>query len=112
MPTVKKLLSWTGIFIIAVFFWLITFNSFNEWWIVKVIEDTEAYPWGAISDNPWYYRHPDLYSTVMLAQGISMLIPLTILTRYIIKRQKNKAVYPIVGCFVIFIAIIINGLIS
>lgn len=108
----KNLLFWTATILTTLFFGLLSFIAFSEWWIVKVKNQTDAYPWGPVNENPWYYDNPDIYSTVMLTEGIAFTFAVTILVTQIIKTNKTGVLYSIMLCFGLFLLMIINGAIK
>jgi hypothetical protein len=87
----------------------LTFISYNEWWTIKVKKQIGLYLWGPSNENPWYYDNPDLYATVMLAEGIIFTIGLTILTTQIIKARKKGVLLTLLFCFGLFVLTMING---
>lgn len=109
MTTTKNIIFWAGTILATAFFGLLTVLSFSEWWTVKIKKQTDNYPWGPINENPWYYGTPNLYSSVMLAEGILFTIALTVLARQLIKKDKTNILYTLLVCFGLFIAILING---
>ena len=109
MTTTKNIIFWTGTTLATAFFGLLTVLSFSEWWTVKIKKQTDNYPWGPINENPWYYDTPNLYSSVMLTEGILFTIALTVLARQLIKKDKTKILYTLLVCFGLFIAMLING---
>ncbi|MFD2035494.1 hypothetical protein ACFSKL_11875 [Belliella marina] len=86
--------------------------SLSEWSTVKVKKQTDGYPWGPINENPWYYDNPEIYSTVMLTEGIIFTIALTILAIQIIKAKKKDILYALMVCFGLFILMLVNGAIK
>lgn len=112
MTTPKNILFWTGTTLATLFFGLMTFVSYNEWWTVKIKKQTSGYPWGPINENPWYYDNPDIYSTVMLTEGLVFTVALTILGTQIIKAKKTGVLYALMLCFGLFVLMIINGTIK
>lgn len=109
MTTPKNILFWTGTTLATLFFALLTIMSFSEWWTIKVKKQTSDYPWGPINENPWYYDNPDIYSTVMLTEGLVFTVALTILTIQILKASKKGIFYSLMLCFRLFVIMIING---
>jgi len=109
MTTTKNILFWTGTILSFAFFGLLTFGMFDEWWTVKIKKDIENYPWGPINENPWYYDNPNLYSIVMLTEGIFFTVALSVLARQLFKRDKTKILYALMFCFGLFGLMYING---
>jgi len=112
MTTPKNILFWTGTTLATMFFGLLTLMSLSEWWTVKIKKQTSNYPWGPVNENPWYYDNPEIYSTVMLTEGLVFTVALTILTTQIIKVNKKGILYSLMLCFVLFVLMIINGTIK
>lgn len=112
MTTPKNILFWTGTTLATLFFGLLTFMSLSEWWTVKIKKETGSYPWGPVNENPWYYDNPEIYSTVMLTEGLVFTVALTILTTQIIKVNKKGILYSLMLCFGLFVIMIINGTIK
>lgn len=100
---------WTVTTLGTVFFGLITFLSYSEWWTVKVKKQTEGYPWGPVNENPWYFGNPEIYSTVMLIEGIAFTVALVILTIQLIKAKKTGVLYSLLLCTALFILMLVNG---
>ena len=112
MTTPKNILFWTVATLAKLFFGLMTFVSYNEWRTVKIKKQTSGYPWGPVNENPWYYDNPDIYSTVMLTEGLVFTVALTILGTQIIKAKKTGVLYALMLCFGLFVLMIINGTIK
>lgn len=109
MKTLKDIFFWAGTILASVFFGLFTFASFSEWWLVKVEKHTRGYAWGPVNENEWYYANPNVYSTVMLIDGIIFTMALIILLRQIIKKDKTKILYALMACSALFILMMIMG---
>ena len=112
MTTPRNILFWTGTTLATLFFGLLTFMSLNEWWTVKIKKQTSSYPWGPVNENPWYYDNPEIYSTVMVTEGLVFAVALAILTTQIIKVNKKGILYSLMLCFGLFVIMIINGTIK
>lgn len=112
MTTPKNILFWTGTTLATLFFGLLTFMSLSEWWTVKVEKQTGGYPWGSVNENPWYYDNPEIYSTVMLTEGIVLTVAFTILAIQIIKAKKKGILYSLMVCFGLSILMLVNGAIK
>ncbi|MEB2783145.1 hypothetical protein [Algoriphagus persicinus] len=108
----KNILFWIGTGLAILFFGMLAVVSYSEWWTIKVKKHTSGYPWGSINDNPWYYDNPEIYSTVMLTEGIVFTIALAILTTQIIRAKKSRILYSLLLCFGLFILMILNGTIK
>lgn len=108
MKNTKNIIFWTGTTLATAFFGLLTFMSFNEWWTVKIKMQTDSYPWGSINENPWYYDTPNLYSYVMLTEGVLFTIALTVLAKQLLKKDKKKIFYTLLVCFGLFLAMLVN----
>lgn len=105
----RTIIFWTTTTVATLFFGLLTFLSFSEWWTVAIKKDVGVYPWGHINDNPWYYDNADLYAKVMLTEGLLMLIVLSVAVWFLTHRQKSKTLYSFMVCFGLFLLMIING---
>jgi hypothetical protein len=112
MKKMKSILFWTVTILATLFFGLLTFMSLSEWWSIKVKKQTGDYPWRPVNENPWYYDNPDIYSTVMLTEGIVFTVALTILATQIIKAKKTGVLYALMVCFGLFILMLVNGAIK
>ena len=66
----KNIVFWVVTALSTLFFGILTFMSLNEWWTIHVKQQTGSYPWGRVNDNPWYYDNPEIYSKVMLIEGL------------------------------------------
>ncbi|KAF5042517.1 hypothetical protein DSECCO2_511820 [anaerobic digester metagenome] len=91
------------------FFTMIDIHSIREWIIVRILKHTEQYPWGPVNDNPWYYASPELYSSVVLTESVLLTILLAFVIRFMIRREKKRTVYALLACFLLSVAMIING---
>lgn len=74
MTPFKNIIFWTGTTLATVFFSLLAIISFNKLWTVKIKKQIDGYPWVPINENPWCYDTPNLYSSVMLTEGIYLLL--------------------------------------
>jgi hypothetical protein len=109
MTTTKNILFWTVTILVFAFFGLMTLGIFVEWWNVKIKKDIGNYSWGPINENAWYYNNHDLYSTVMLTEGLLFTIALSILARQIFNKDKTKILYSLMTCIGLFVLMYING---
>jgi len=112
MKTVSNIIFWAGTTLAAAFFGLLAVMSFSEWWQISMKKQAVSYPWGKVNSNPWYYGTPDLYSSVMLVEGILCAAAIIVLARQILKKNKEKILYTLLVCFGLFILMVINGLIK
>lgn len=112
MEKLKNIIFWISTILSTLFFMLLTFICYNEWWTVKVKKQIKEYPWGTINENPWYYKTPDIYSTVMFTEGFLFTIALIILIIQLLKMKKVKILYSIMLCFGLFILMIASSLIN
>ena len=105
----RNLLFW--IFLIASVFiaGFFAFVSFSEWFTVGYKGNSGGYPWGPVNDNPWYYASPLTYSKVMLIESIILALGLCFTFYLIVKRNKEKILYGLLGLWTIVIALIVNG---
>lgn len=110
--TPKNIIFWIGTIITTIFFSLLTLMSYGEWWKIKIKKQISSYPWGQVNENPWYYDNPNLYSIVMLTEGILCTIALAFLLRQLLRMDKTKILYSLMFCFGIFVLILINGAIK
>jgi hypothetical protein len=62
-----------------------------------------------MNQNPWYYANPELYSTVMLIQWIGLTVLLGFVIGFMMKKDRKRAAYSLLACFVFFTAMMING---
>ena len=108
MITNKNILFWTVTILVFTFFCLMTFGIFVEWWTFKIKKDIGNYLWGPLNENPWYYDNPNLYSTVMLTEGLLFTIALSILARQIFNKDKTKILYSLMTCIGLFVLIYIK----
>jgi hypothetical protein len=109
MTSTKNILFWTVTIMALVFFSILTFGLYDEFWTVKIKKDIGNYPWGPINENPWYYDNPDLYSTIMLTEGFLFTVALSVLVRQLFKKEKTKILYALMTCFGLFVLFYING---
>ncbi len=59
----------TGIgILLSVFF---SFLGLSEFYIIRVMKQTESYPFGGEGPVPYYYRTAELYSFVNLTYGVA-----------------------------------------
>ena len=112
MEKLKNIIFWISTILSTLFFVLLTFICYNEWWTVKVKKQIKEYPWGTINENPWYYKTPDIYSTVMFTEGFLFTIALIILIIQLLKMKKVKILYSIMLYFGLFILMIASSLIN
>ncbi|MGB4774973.1 MAG: hypothetical protein WBP45_07375 [Daejeonella sp.] len=105
----KQLFFRAGVTLATLFFALINFMSLSEWWKVGIRKDISAYPWGHIADNPWYYDNPSLYSTVMLSEGLLMLVFLALAVWFIVQKQKTRIAYSLLACTGVFVLMLISA---
>lgn len=117
MEKLKNIIFWISTILSTLFFVLLTFICYNEWWTVKIKKQIKEYPWGTINENPWYYKTPDIYSTVMFTdvmftEGFLFTIALIILIIQLLKMKKVKILYSIMLYFGLFILMIASSLIN
>lgn len=108
-PTTKQSIFWTIRAIGVLLFSLATLVSFYEWWNVRINKDLDSYPWGPINNNPWYYANDTVYANYMLVTGLIMLLLLVLLFTFLAKRQKEKALYSMLGCTGLFLLMIVSS---
>jgi hypothetical protein len=81
------LLRAVGTFTVCVFaFWCCV--GLSEWWAVAIEKKTNNH---VFNGNPWYYENAQIYSKVMLIEGVVMLL-LTACAIYFLVRRK-RAIY-------------------
>ena len=80
---IKKFLSLITILLSG----LIAFINLREFYIIKMLDERENYPFGGEGPVPYYYKSSELYSKVVLVWGI---IFLTILILGIITTIKDQ----------------------
>lgn len=68
----KNILSWIPTIFMILFFTMIAFISYSEWWNITMENEVDKYAWGETNENPWFYHTPKLYSYVMLIEGLIM----------------------------------------
>lgn len=105
----KHIFFWTASILVTLFFSLLTFILFNEWWTVAIKKDVDNYPWGLVNENPWYYENPDTYSKVMLMEGVVMLVAVTLTIWFLSQRQKARVFYSLLACVGFFGLMIIKA---
>jgi len=71
-------------------FWC--FVGMSEWWSVVIEKKANNY---IFNGNPWYYESGQLYSKVMLIEGIVMLA-LTSGTIYLLFKRKKTVYYVLI----------------
>jgi hypothetical protein len=112
MAKPKHILFWTVPAMVTLFFGLMTFMSLNEWWIVQVKQQTGGYPWGQVNENPWFYKNPEIYSEVMLIEGLAFSAILIFLTIQVIRTEKKGILYTLMFGFGLLVIMIANGAIK
>ena len=105
----QNIFFWTASIGVTLFFCLLTFLFFSEWWTVAIKKDIGEYPWGHVNENPWYYDNPNLYAMVNLTEGLIMLLALSFTVWFLTHQEKSKFLYSLLTCFGIFVLIIISG---
>lgn len=74
------------VILILIFFIVI---HISEWYIVGVQQDYAAYPFNGEGPVPYYYKTPQLYSSVQLFSGLLELILMSFLIWSLIKKKKQ-----------------------
>ena len=105
----RHIFFWTTSIGATFFFGLLTYFSFNEWWAIAIKKELSVYTWGHINDNPWYYDNADLYSKVMLTEGLMMLTAVATTVWFLSHKQKAKTFYSLLTCFGLFVLMLISG---
>lgn len=108
----NHILFWPASVIALIFFGLQTLLFINEWWTVAILKDVNNYPWGLVNENPWYYKNANIYSKVMLIEGLTMFIGVVFTIWFLTQRQKGRVYYSLLTCFLLFCFMIINSQIS
>lgn len=63
-------LIWTIACVIALLGFIFSFLMLSEYYTIAIAKKTEAYPWGAINENPWYYKTSAIYANYSLISGL------------------------------------------
>jgi hypothetical protein len=98
----KKILSGFGILLSGFFSVL----GLSEFYIVRIKNETESYPFGGEGPVPYYYRTAELYSNVNLTYGIAFGILLGIGIWNWRKNKINGIIIFVLTCILILIQIL------
>ncbi|MFZ1372010.1 MAG: hypothetical protein WAR78_16620 [Ferruginibacter sp.] len=100
-----------SIFIIAVGL-LFAFIGLSEFYNVNIAGEISAYPFGSISDNPWYYQSASVYANYNLASGL-IFLAVSLLTVWA-SFKKNKKLIVLGACLIVlfFITALLNSTIQ
>ena len=87
----------------------LAFKNLQEWYVITVLNNTAAYPFGEEGPTPYYYETKELYALVSLVWGLlfSGAFALTVAT---IIKKNNKIMYAAIGSTVfLLLALFIHG---
>lgn len=107
----KNIFSWLPTIIMILFFTMIAFMSYSEWWNITIENKVDKYAWGETNENPWFYHTPKLYSYVMLVEGLIMS-SLIILGVKEMRKRKTKFSNWFIFCFTLIVLMLISSNIS
>ena len=76
---------------------------------VLILGDLEAYPWGLINNNPWFYANSDLYKYILFVKFIILTTLLSLVIRAMLKKDHKRKSLFFFLCSVFVIIIIISS---
>jgi hypothetical protein len=86
--------------------------NLEEWYVVGVARDIAGYPFGGEGPVPYYYKTPELYSTVNLVFG-SVFLCLTLLSIWSLVKKRRGIGFLAFAMIIATIAVMyINGQIA
>lgn len=80
-----------------------------EWYIVKIQQRTAEYPFGGEGSTPYYYKTPELYSTVNLIWGLVFLSILFFTIWTIINRKKKLTTIAFGSIIILLLGLFVHG---
>jgi hypothetical protein len=104
--TDKEIISALSLLLIAVGFFY-SFTGISEYYIISIKKDIDAYPWGDINENPWYYKSPEVYGIYNLINGVAFLIA-SIGTLIFVIKQRRALI--LIGTAIIVFLLLFNGI--
>ena len=107
----KNILSWIPTILLILFFTMIAFVSYSEWWNIAIENEVDKYAWGETNENPWFYHTPKLYSYIMLIEGLIMS-SFIILGVKEIRKRKTKFSNWFILCFTLIVLMLISSNVS
>ena len=86
-----------------------TFISFWEYFNVGMLKRTDGYPFGGEGPVPYYYKTPEMYSSVMLIEGIIFLLLFLLIVWAIISNKRSLSIWVLGYTIIVSVAIYIHG---
>ena len=109
MTIPKNTIFWTTTTLATLFFAFWTGIFFMEWWTIKINKQTGGYPWGQVSENPWFYDNPNLYANVILTETLLLSLPIGLTVYFMLRRNKLGTGYALLCCLIAFLLTFVNG---
>ena len=84
----------------------------EEWYMISVLEKTAGYPFGGEGPTPYYYKTPDLYSTVNLIWEILCSAALTFGIATIVKKNVTGLITALGITVLLAVTLVAQGIIE
>jgi hypothetical protein len=88
---IEKVDKFALVIILIVMLCSLLFSSIGltEFYNVSLAGTKSEYPFGCISDNPWYYQNGSVYSTYNLVSGLSFFMTFAISVWALLKKKRK-----------------------